>query len=262
MNPIQLTEIPDKIKEFVKHINSIRFPQQGCTSDVGILETEKGRYALKRAKNPLYRSWLKRETFVVSQLTTNTTLSIPKVVSSFENEEQTWALFEFVEGETLATALSNEKNEQKRHELIYNYGKILSQIHSTSCPNKLVSEVPWLEKMLMDAEVNLKNHEVDGTEELLTQLKTNKPKEFKQTLIHGDFTIDNVMVKDGLITGVIDWGGSALGDPRYDVSLAIRPETFVFNNETDKQVFFDGYREQIIDQNEYYYFADGLYEFF
>lgn len=75
------------------------------------------------------------------------------------------------------------KKDKKRHELIYNFGKILSEIHSTPCPNGLVGEYPWLEKMLVDAEINLNNYEVDGTDELLTQLKINKPRKFKQTPI-------------------------------------------------------------------------------
>lgn len=53
LNPIHINEIPTKIKECVNQIDSIRFPKQGCTSDVGILETGKGRFALKRTKNPL-----------------------------------------------------------------------------------------------------------------------------------------------------------------------------------------------------------------
>ncbi|SHR51791.1 Aminoglycoside phosphotransferase [Mycobacteroides abscessus subsp. abscessus] len=58
--------------------------------------------------------------------------------------------------------------------------------------------------MLYQAEYNFNNHEVDGTKELLERLKVEKPEEYKQTLIHGDFTIDNVIVSNGIIIGVID----------------------------------------------------------
>ncbi len=70
------------------------------------------------------------------------------------------------------------------------------------------------------------------------------------------------MVSNGSITGVIDWSGGAYGDPRYDVSLAIRPKPNVFVNERDKQIFFEGYGGTIIDKDDYNYFANGLYEFF
>lgn len=78
---------------------------------------------------------------------------------------------------------------------------------------------------------------MDGSRELLEKLKIINRKEYKQTLIHGDFTIDNVLVNNGKITGVIDWSGGAYGDPRYDVSLAIRPKPNAFEDEIDKEIF-------------------------
>jgi aminoglycoside phosphotransferase (APT) family kinase protein len=40
-------------------------------------------------------------------------------------------------------------------------------------------------------------------------------------IVHWDFTPDNVLVRDGRVTGVIDWEGARSGDPRFDlVTLA------------------------------------------
>lgn len=40
-------------------------------------------------------------------------------------------------------------------------------------------------------------------------------------IVHWDFTPDNVLVRDGRVTGVIDWEGARAGDPRFDlVTLA------------------------------------------
>jgi aminoglycoside phosphotransferase (APT) family kinase protein len=40
-------------------------------------------------------------------------------------------------------------------------------------------------------------------------------------IVHWDFTPDNVLVRDGRVTGVIDWEGVRAGDPRFDlVTLA------------------------------------------
>ncbi|MGE8205923.1 phosphotransferase family protein [Heyndrickxia sp. NPDC080065] len=264
MQPIQISEIPIEIKQYVESINSIKFPRQGYTSDVGIIETEQKLYVLKRTKEELFCSWLNREVSVLNCLSNETTLPIPKVVKFVEQEckSQSWALIEFLEGQTLRAAIQQENNEKKRQELIFNFGKILNQIHSTPCPNMLVHERPWLEEMLFQAEYNLKSNQASGTEELLEKIKIDKPNGYKQTLIHGDFTIDNVLVQNGTISGVIDWGGGTYGDPRYDVSLAIRPKPNIFENEIDKQIFFEGYGEKIIDNKEYDYFVNGLYEFF
>jgi aminoglycoside phosphotransferase (APT) family kinase protein len=40
-------------------------------------------------------------------------------------------------------------------------------------------------------------------------------------IVHWDFTPDNVLVRDGRVSGVIDWEGVRAGDPRFDlVTLA------------------------------------------
>ncbi|NHM34086.1 phosphotransferase family protein [Neobacillus terrae] len=263
MLPMLIDEIPIEIKEFVNNINSIRFPRQGYTSTVGIIQSNRGTYVIKRTKGELFCSGLNKEIFVLNCLAKETKLPIPKVMQFVQqiDKKQCWAVFEFFEGETLRTALWNEKNNEKRWELIFKFGKILSQIHSTPCPTELIHEQHWLDQMLIQAEYNLKNQKVDGNEELLEKIKINKPNDCKQSLIHGDYTIDNVLVYNGEITCVIDWGTGAYGDPRYDVSLAIRPKPNAFENKLDKQIFFEGYRGNI-DDKVYDYFVSGLYEFF
>lgn len=263
LQPIKISEIPIEIKDYVDTIKSITFPRQGYTSNVGIIETKTGFYALKRTRGNSNNTSLTKEVSVLKQLA-KAKLPVPKVhqFSDQKNINQSWALFELIEGQTVRVALYNEAVEGKRQEIIFNFGKILAQIHSTPCPRELTHAKPWLDEMLEQAEVNLKTSNVDGNEELLKKLKVTKPVEFKQTLIHGDFTIDNVLVKDGKVTGIIDWGGGSYGDPRYDVSLAVRPKPKAFENEANRQLFFEGYGAKIIHAQDYNYFAEGLYEFF
>nr|WP_255639934.1 aminoglycoside phosphotransferase family protein [Pseudalkalibacillus hwajinpoensis] len=264
MPTLHIDEFPIEIRDYLNKIFSISFPRQGYTSDVVLIESDQGLFALKRTKGEQFCSMLKREVTILNCLTNKTQLPVPKVKKFFEenNDTVSWALIDLVEGETLRKALFNENNKVKRQEIIFNFGKVLSKIHSTPCPNELIDEQPWLDKMLLKAEDNLKKYKVDGTNELLERVKANKPKEYKQALIHGDFTIDNVIVSNGVITGVIDWSSGAYGDPRCDVSLAIRPKPNAFESEIDKQIFFEGYGGKIIGDKDYAYFANGLYEFF
>lgn len=264
MQPIQIGEIPDEIGEYLKNINSIKFPRQGFTSDVGIIHNHQGSYVLKRTKGEWFCSLLKREVSVLNCMAKETKLLIPKVKLFVEQKQnsQCWALFEFLQGDTIRLALKDEKNKETRQEIIFNFGKLLADIHSTPCPKELIHNKNWLEQMISQAHDHLMNNEVDGTKELLEKVMKHRPDHDKQTFIHGDFTIDNVLVSNGKITGVIDWGSGAYGDPRYDVSLAIRPKPNVFENEIEKQIFFEGYGENIIDDKIYNYFVNGLYEFF
>jgi len=263
LTPLSLDEIPYEITDFLGNVKDIMFPRQGHTSDVGIIQSERGYFVLKRTKGEQYCSWLSKEIHVLNCIAP-TKLPIPTVFQFVEQqtENQAWALMEFFEGETLRQALSNEKNRNKKLETIFNFGAILFQIHSTPCPKGLIRNSVWLDEMLRQAEVNLNNFKIDGTADLLERLKDNKPTPIENTLIHGDFTIDNVLVRDGEITSIIDWSGGALGDPRYDVSLAMRSKANVFENETEVRTFFEGYGMRIIGEREYKYFVDGLYEFF
>jgi len=264
--PIAREEIPPEIGRELGAIFGIAFPRQGHTSDVGIIESEKGLFVLKRAKGEQYASWLAREAFVLDGLE-RTSLRIPKAYRFVQSEDdkgslQSWLLMERLEGNPLRQVLRAEQDPVVRHGLISRFGASLRELHSTPCPEPFKSGESWLEERLEQAEYNLRHYETDGTWELLERLKSNKPKPFSQTLIHGDCTLDNVLAHEGNVTGFIDWSGGAYGDPRYDVALAIRPKPDIFGSASDLQAFFDGYGDRIISEEEYTYFENGLYAFF
>ncbi|MED3979825.1 aminoglycoside phosphotransferase family protein [Priestia megaterium] len=186
MHPIIVEEIPHSIKKYVKQIGKMTFPQQGCTSDVGILHTAKERYVLKRAKGEKYRKWLFKEYYVLKNIRALAECQSPIAYKFVQTAEESWLLL---------------KQLQKQN-------------------------------MICKQEV----------------------------LIHGDYTIDNVLVHDGQITAVIDWSGGTLGDARYDMALAVRFEDGIFTGK-ESASFFKGYGKGI-SQSEFCYFAEGLYEFF
>ncbi|CAG9621559.1 Aminoglycoside 3'-phosphotransferase [Sutcliffiella rhizosphaerae] len=262
MQPIKVRNIPYVLLERLQPIKTITFPRQGYTSNVGIVESSEGRFALKCSREKLYRTWLKREANVLESLQNKTNFLIPKLIQFTETTDASWILMECLEGETLRSALLNEENENKRQELIYEFGKVLAQIHATPCPNNLTYSRPWLDEMLHRAHDNFTHYKVDGTEQTLKRIQSERPEPHKQTFIHGDFTIDNVLVSKGRVTGVIDWSDGAFGDPRYDMAIAIRPKPNAFELAKDKQIFFEGYGTEIISEVDYEYFENGLYAFF
>lgn len=265
MFPISLQEIPHEILNALGAVGKISFPRQGHTSDVGIIDTEKGRVVLKRTKGTRYNEWLKRESFILKCLL-QTNLRVPKVYQYVEREDknqemQSWLLMECLPGETLRRTLTHENDPSARYDILFQVGKSLRNLHMTPCPEELKIEETWLDRMFKQAERHLGHFEVDGSPALLESLKTARPAKIEQTLIHGDFTIDNVLVHEGSVSGMIDWSGAALGDPRYDVALAIRKKPHVFQTTLDYRAFFDGYGNRITKE-EYEYFANGLYAFF
>jgi aminoglycoside phosphotransferase (APT) family kinase protein len=263
MCPIGLQEIPDEIVEYLSVVNGINYPRQGHTSDVGILESARGSYILKRSKGEQFCAWLAQEARVLTILS-HTALPIPRLFKFVEQqaEKQAWALLQYFEGETLRQALTKEKVLANKHDLIFQFGTILAKLHSSVCPEELKGEMDWLDNMLLRAEYNLNHYPVDGTAESLRRLKDNRPAPIPNTFIHGDFNIDNVIVNNGKIVSIIDWSGGAFGDPRYDVSLAIRPKPGAIESEAEINSFFEGYGTRIIGEHEYNYFEAGLYDFF
>jgi aminoglycoside phosphotransferase (APT) family kinase protein len=67
----------------------------------------------------------------------------------------------------------------------------------------------------------LRDHS-DGSRELLTRCQ-DVVRRFGErvpemsAIVHWDFTPDNVLVRAGRVTGVIDWEGVRAGDPRFDL---------------------------------------------
>jgi aminoglycoside phosphotransferase (APT) family kinase protein len=92
-------------------------------------------------------------------------------------------------------------------------------------------------------------------------LERQSPPAVSPRLIHGDFALDNVLIRDGAVSGIVDWAWGAVGDPRYDLALAIRPKIGVFQTPEDRESFFSGYGTTGLSQEEYEYFV-ALYEFF
>ncbi|WP_245954954.1 phosphotransferase family protein [Paenibacillus flagellatus] len=265
--PLCGEDIPDAIVQTLGGIRSMAFPRQGHTSDVAIVHAAEGTFVLKRASGPLYGGWLARERDVL-RLLSRTALRVPAVYGFWEEEGGTgdkaaWLLMERLPGQSLRTALQHERDSAVRSRVLYRFGRLLREIHATPCPAELKSEGGgWLDAMLAQAEYNLANYDVDGTPELLQRLKNDKPEPVGQTLIHGDFTIDNVLVHEERIAGIIDWSGGACGDPRYDVALAVRPKPNLFQTSEDRQSFFEGYGEASLTEDEFVYFESGLYAFF
>jgi aminoglycoside phosphotransferase (APT) family kinase protein len=263
--PIRLGEIPQEIREQLGSIRDIRFPRQGCTSNVAIIDSEQGRFVLKRCRGAKYTGWLQREAFVLSHLS-KTALPVPSLRAFAEDRDeqggiQSWLLMDHLPGEPIRECLEREKDPDKRRSILFEFGKTLRELHSTPCPDELKGDETWLDRMLDQAEYNLRHYRVDGTAELLDWLKTNRPAEIGQALIHGDCTIDNFLVRDGKISAIIDWNGGAFGDPRYDAALAVRPKEGLFEWPEDYDAFFGGYGKRILTGEQYAYF-NGIYEFF
>jgi len=57
---------------------------------------------------------------------------------------------------------------------------------------------------------------VDRLRDTVTALAADLPEH--RHLVHGDFGANNLLVRDGRVTGVLDWESAMIGDPLYDLA--------------------------------------------
>lgn len=58
--------------------------------------------------------------------------------------------------------------------------------------------------------------------ELLDHMHKIRPQAEESVLTHGDYCLPNILVKDGQVTGIVDWGYAGLGDRHRDFAAAVK----------------------------------------
>ncbi|MFW0794290.1 phosphotransferase family protein [Gordonia sp. CPCC 205515] len=69
---------------------------------------------------------------------------------------------------------------------------------------------------------HVKSRELDDVERLVEQLSDRIPTQSRNTIVHGDYRVDNTITSAddaGVVRAVVDWELSTLGDPLTDVAL-------------------------------------------
>jgi aminoglycoside phosphotransferase (APT) family kinase protein len=92
-------------------------------------------------------------------------------------------------------------------------------------------------------------------------LEATKPTPVPEVLIHGDMSLDNVLIDSEGTMALIDWPTGDLGDPRSDIAIALATEPEIHLSEEEIAAFYEGYGGKRIDATTRKWFL-GLYEFF
>jgi aminoglycoside phosphotransferase (APT) family kinase protein len=238
----------------------LTYPPEGMTSEVALVGGDKP-CVIKRCRDPIYLEWLSREHRVLRALK-DSFLPMPRLIGYAEVDNhdgrEAWLVMSRLEGRPLLTELL-DANSQRRAHLLQRLGALLKQLHTTPPPISLRSELPWADRILAEARRNLAW--CDGTIELLADLHHRRPEPVPEVLIHGDLALDNVLVAAGDNMSLIDWSGSAQGDPRYDLALALQTEPEIKLGETELEAFFEGYGGSPLNAETRRWFEE-LYEFF
>jgi aminoglycoside phosphotransferase (APT) family kinase protein len=269
---------PEGVRAVLGRIDRVTYPPQGATAQVILVDCEHGRRAVKRCDGDgRFMSELVQEASMLRALA-ETNVPAPRcyMPASLLGDKGVWLVMDALDGAPLSQRLLDATPAQ-RAAMIRDFGATLAALHATPPPASIVSRYqgrPWLERRLSLIAFYLAKpqhfQEVGGTAEQFAFLSQYPPRPHPApVLIHGDYTYDNILYDDDLrVTGLVDWGRGALGDPRYDVTLALQSLTEADDlpvAAADRQAFYEGYGlgallHALTDAEAHYFSA--LYDFF
>jgi aminoglycoside phosphotransferase (APT) family kinase protein len=256
MDVSRLEDLPREVKALLGRIERIDRPVQGATSQVWLIQCEYGARVIKFTDRAPFDDWLRQE-YAVLEALRSSGLPVPEPYLLHE-QDGVYVVMQQLAGEPLSQVMARTADSEIRLELMREFGRALRRIHDTPSP---LPRGDWLIEQLATAEGYLARYPVEGTAELLERLQRERPAPVPQVLIHGDFMWDNVLVAAGRVSGVIDWGGGAYGDPRYDLALALLPHEDGDISAEEIEAFYEAYGGAQLSAAEVEYFV-GLYAFF
>ena len=159
-------------------------------------------------------------------------LRVPKPMYLYNKKELSvddFYIMEFIEGETIANnQIADEFNEIQKNTITESFIKVLSEIHNfdviSSELNDLGKHEDYVERQINRWNKQFQSQKVREIKELESATKLlldNIPSQQTVGIVHGDYRLDNVRVKDNQVAAVLDWELCTLGDPLADMGTVV-----------------------------------------
>lgn len=261
MGRFSLADLPPALAAYVPPRARLVYPRQGKTSDVAFAEHDGHVVVIKRCAHRIYLDWLRREHAVLRALG-KSELPIPRLIGYEEvgagGDPVGWLLMSRLAGSQFLGA-AIEARSPARVSMFRRLGELARILHATCVPSALEHPVPWISQQIEQARANLAW--CDGTAAGLAELERSRPAAVPETLIHGDLSLDNVLIDDRGALSLIDWAGGGSGDPRHDVSLALQTKPELDLSAEALDAFFAGYGTAVLGEATRDWFV-RLYDYF
>ncbi len=230
--------IKNKIKKILgKNVSKVFLIGKGACNYAYYIETLEGdRYIVKKElekKEFTPQNSLLTEV-KIAQFLNNLDLSIPIAKIAFFSEKPEMYGYDFIEGDTLKTVW-NRLSEEEKISICGSLGRFHAEIGKKKSKRKSIKRgikidlstglhpetLEEYKEILDDAEVpeTFKNL-AKKAKEIFD--KTNIKENAKFQFIHNDAHHENVLVKDGQISGFIDYGNTEYGEIAKEFSRYIR----------------------------------------
>lgn len=162
---------------------------------------------------------------------------VPKVLDLVKHKNKNCLFLEKRTGNKLSEIF--KKDNSKKEEYLYKYGKELAIIHKI--PKDLF-------KNSYQRDINsIVKTEIKELQPYVRYLSKNYIEANKDTFIHGDFHYGNILWDKGKINTVLDFEYSGKGFKEQDIAWAtvLRPGQKFMDNVNDIKVFLSGYKEEL-----------------
>jgi aminoglycoside phosphotransferase len=192
-------------------------------------------------------------------------LAVPKVLCYHQDELNEYLLMSEVAG----IDASNRAFETMLPELMTQLAGGLRNIHDIPIPDcpydqrldvKLAEAKRRVEHGLVDEADFDESRQGAKAQDLFKELIRNKPVRQDLVFTHGDYCLPNIILKDGKVSGFVDWGRAGVADRYQDLALATRSIIYNFGEQHVSQ-FIHAYGIENIDESKLYYYQ-LLDEFF
>lgn len=236
-----------------------------------LLTSEKNQYILKIHTNPENKlEWFRAEPEIYEKISRETNVPSPEIVYKDLSERKhhdAFYVMEKLEGEN-PQKIKEELEKDEIENLVAQYGRILGKIHEIQISEEYgvtgfenegfgaedsAEQWNWALEGAMSAwqdriEEEWENPpEIEFNPEKVKQTIPDKP---EPVLIHSDNRLDNLLFREGGITGFLDWSHPWSAPREYDL---IKTEIFLIERdlggqESDeeklKELFYESYREE------------------
>ena len=174
---------------------------------------------------------MQREYRIISELSENN-IKVPKPILLYTDRtlsDDDFYIMEYIEGATIAdnvTAENYSKNDKK--EITNSFITTLAELHNFDVKNSKLNDLGKHEDYVLrqlnrwTKQFNAQKVRDIADLDIATKLLFDTiPTQQKVSIVHGDYRLDNVRVKDNNVAAVLDWELCTLGDPLADLGTVI-----------------------------------------
>lgn len=190
---------------------------------------------LKRSKN--LRHCLANEYAILEELA-STDVPVPRVV--WVSEERDALLLEAIDGILIWDLIDHKREHYDESSVLTalrEYGEMLGRIH------RLTPECSLQPRTQLYGFIGEEKTSDQRFREIIDWLKTHKIKHKDYVFVHGDYHTGNVILRDGVVSGIVDWEYAGSGWKEYELAWALRARMTFLNTPAEREAFLQGYYE-------------------